>query len=53
MCITNKLLFQGLKDMVFFVIMFNTCITQIIVRKEELTKNCSILQRFGGSKIWI
>jgi len=59
MRITNKSLFQGLKDMVFLVIMFNTCITQIIVRKEELTKkvdiskNCTILQRFGGSKIWI
>ena len=38
MRITNKSLFQGLKDMVFLVIMFNTCITQIIVRKEELTK---------------
>jgi len=38
MRITNKSLFQGLKDMVFLVIMFNTCITQIIVRKKELTK---------------
>src|SRR5215469_13831033 len=51
MRITNKSLFQGLKDMVFLVIMFNTCITQtkkLTFQKTVLFFNVSEAAKYGS-----
>lgn len=34
----KQIVVTGLKDMVILVVIFSTCITWMIVRKEELTK---------------
>jgi hypothetical protein len=37
--VNNKqIVVTGLKDMVILVVILNTCITEMIVRKEEVTK---------------